>query len=264
MRISPGLVLLVFAASWLLPAQSSKEFQFAGDDPSSAALHALKSDEPPPLEKLTFGVEWRLIRAGTVTVEFWKSHASVRLESAGIVSSLFKIEDLYTANFDEPYCATSSIMNSMEGKRHHEARVTYDRTQNHAFFVERDLTKNKVIRETGTDIPNCVADVSAALMKLRGMTLDPGQSTKLAMSDGRRSAAVKVDAQEREQVKTALGTYKTIRYEADLLNGIVYTRKGRAFVWITDDDRRLPVQMRLRMNFPVGTVTLQLEKEERP
>ncbi len=48
------------------------------------------------------------------------------------------------------------------------------------------------------------------------------------------------------------------------MNGVIYTRKGRLFVWITDDARHLPVQIQLQMSFPVGTVTLQLEKEEHP
>ena len=47
-----------------------------------------------------------------------------------------------------------------------------------------------------------------------------------------------------------------------LLNGVIYPRKGRVFVWLTDDARRLPVQIRLRMQFPIGTVTLRLQKEE--
>ena len=47
-------------------------------------------------------------------------------------------------------------MESMERERHHETRVTYDRSRNHATFVERDLIKNMVVKETGTDIPNCV------------------------------------------------------------------------------------------------------------
>jgi hypothetical protein len=32
-------------------------------------------------------------------------------------------------------------------------------------------------------------------------------------------------------------------------------------VWLTDDARHLPVQMRIRMPFVIGTITLQLEKE---
>jgi hypothetical protein len=43
----------------------------------------------------------------------------------------------------------------------------------------------------------------------------------------------------------------------------VYSRKGRVFIWVTDDAQRLPVQIQLRMSFPVGTVTLRLLKEER-
>jgi hypothetical protein len=48
------------------------------------------------------------------------------------------------------------------------------------------------------------------------------------------------------------------------MNGVVYTRKGRVFVWLTDDGRKLPIQIRLRMQFPISTVTLLLQKEERP
>ena len=84
------------------------------------------------------------------------------------------------------------------------------------------------------------------------------------MSDGRRFAQVKVDAQEREEISPPLLPFKTIRYEANLLNGVVFPRKGRVFLWLTDDPRRLLVQVRLRLNFPLGSVSLQLQKEEHP
>jgi hypothetical protein len=35
------------------------------------------------------------------------------------------------------------------------------------------------------------------------------------------------------------------------------------YLWLTDDARKLPVQLRLRMQFLIGTITLQLEKEEK-
>jgi hypothetical protein len=85
----------------------------------------------------------------------------------------------------------------------------------------------------------------------------------MPVSDGHKSASVKVEAQEREEIKTPIGTYKTIRFEPYLMNGVVYNRKGRVFIWQTDDARRLPVQIQLRMAFPVGTVTLHLLKEEK-
>ncbi len=222
----------------------------------------LTTDNPQPDEKLVYGVEWRLIRGGTAVIEKFPHETAVKLDSAGIVSTLFRIQDVYTVHFEDSLCATSSMMDAMEGKRHREYRVTYDRSHNHAFFVERDLLENKVVKEGGTDTPNCVADTIGAVSKLRTMTLGMGQSAQIPVSDGRRSAAVKVAALEREEVKTPLGAYKAIKYEADLMNGVVYTRKGTVYIWLSEDARHLPVQIRLRTSFPIGTVTLALEKEE--
>ncbi len=249
MRFFSGAFVLLLAACWWLPAQSSKKTE-------------IRADPEPGAEKLTYAVEWRLIHAGTVTVETRQGQLLLHIESAGIVSSLFKVDDFLTVNYDEPDCAASSDLESMEGKRHHEKLINKDRSNNHASFVERDLLKNVVIRETGTDTPNCVMDALGALAKLRVLKLAPGQSAQLPVSDGRRFANVKVDALERQDVKTPAATYHAVRYQAALMNGVIYTRKGRLFIWITDDARHLPVQIQVQMSFPVCTVTLQLEKEE--
>jgi hypothetical protein len=154
-------------------------------------------------------------------------------------------------------------MDSIEGKRHHETRATFDRAHGRASFVERDVIKNSVIRTTETEVPPCVQEVLTALLKLRRQALSVGQSVQISMSDGRRAAPVKIEALSRETVKTPAGSYDAIQCEVFLMNGVVYTRKGRVLIWISNDERRLPVQIRLKMAFPVGTVTLQLQKEER-
>jgi hypothetical protein len=72
----------------------------------------------------------------------------------------------------------------------------------------------------------------------------------------------KVEAQQREDVKTPLGTFKTVRYEIYLFNGALYQRSAHLNIWMTDDRRRLPVQIRVRMTFTIGTITLTLDKHE--
>jgi hypothetical protein len=94
--------------------------------------------------------------------------------------------------------------------------------------------------------------------------LEPGQSRQVPMSNGRKTAYVRVEAQGREQVKIKAGTFDTIRYEVFLFNGVLYPRKADLFVWLTDDAHRLPVQIRARMSFPVGMITFELEKDEHP
>jgi len=228
---------------------------FAGPSPAAADSFT---------ERLSYTVEWRLIHAGNVVVESGPTSEVVRLESAGMVSALFKINDTYRVQFDSPFCATSSLMEAREGSRHRETAITFNRARSRAFLTEKDLVKNTIVSKTDVQIPNCAHDVITGLKQLRRTKVDVGQTVQLPVSDGRKSAAVKIEAQERERVTTPAGAFNTVRYEVNLLNGVVYSRTGRVFVWLTDDERRLPVQFRLRMNFPLGTITLQLEKDERP
>jgi Protein of unknown function (DUF3108) len=248
MRFPAGALALFLTASWLLPAQTA----------SSGA-----SAELPATERLSYDVEWRLIHAGDVTIESDQTHATMKIQSAGLVSSLYKVNDSYSVDFDRHFCASSSFLTAQEGKRHRETKVTFDSAQNRATYLERDLIKDAVIHAGQVDIPGCVHEVISAIFQLRTHALEPGQSVQLPMSDGRRAARVKLEAQAREDVKTTAGMFKTVRYEAYLLNGVIYTRKGRVQVWLSDDERHLPVQIRLRLQFPIGTITLQLEKEER-
>lgn len=235
---------------------------FAGATVLLLTAHAQTLDTPST-ERLTYDVEWRLIHAGSVVVDAQKTSARMKLLSEGMVSSLFKVDDAYGVTYDEPFCATSATLDAQEGKRHHETRITYDRTANRADYIERDLLKHTVLHTYEVPIPNCVHDVLGALISLRALKLTPGQTAQIPVSDGHRSASVKVEAQDREQIKTPTATYQTIRYETFLMNGVVYSRKGRVFIWLTDDQQRLPVQIQLRMSFPIGTVTLHLAKEEK-
>jgi hypothetical protein len=82
-------------------------------------------------------------------------------------------------------------------------------------------------------------------------------------SDGKKTVSAKVEAQQREQIKVPAGTFQTIRYEAFLFNGLLYRRPGHLYVWLTDDARKLPVRIQVRLQFTIGTITLQLEKEEK-
>jgi Protein of unknown function (DUF3108) len=213
-------------------------------------------------ERLSYTIEWRLIHAGNMVVDSGPTSDVIKLESAGMVAALYKVDDTYRVQFDSSFCASSSLMNSKEGPRHRETAINFER--NRAFLTEKDLIKNTMVSKTDVQTPNCAHEVITALKQLRRTRVEIGQSVQIPVTDGRKSAGVKVEAQERERVITPAGAFNTVRYEINLLNGVVYSRSGRVFIWLTDDERRLPVQFRLRMSFPLGTVTLELEKEEHP
>jgi hypothetical protein len=235
-----------------------------------APLALPQSSSLPTKEILHYNIEWRLFTAGKAKVELTTTtgpkpglQADLHLESSGIVSKLFKVEDEYVAMLSPTYCAQSLQMITHEGNRLRETKVTFDAETKKAIYLERDRAKNNaVVLSQETDIPPCVHDVLGGLFFIRTLNLEPGQSTQIPVSDGKKSVMVKVEAQAREDVKTPEGTFKTIRYEVYLFNGVLYKRPAHLNLWVSDDRRRLPVQIRVRMTFTIGTILLQLEKHE--
>ncbi|MBL8173493.1 MAG: DUF3108 domain-containing protein [Bryobacterales bacterium] len=222
-------------------------------------------DPPKPIETLQYGIEWRLVRAGMArlsrTPQANSSWAGdLHLESAGLVSKLYKVNDDYRVLFDSGYCVSNIHLASQEGSRRRDTKVTFNRQTKKSHYLERDLIKNNTVLEKELDTADCVQDIVAALARLRATKLAPGQSATFPMSDGKKMVQGKIDAQEKELVKTPSGEYQTIRYEAHLFNDVLFRRKAKLYVWLTEDDRKLPVQIRVRLGFPVGTITLQLEK----
>jgi len=224
----------------------------------------------PAKESFTFNIDWRLFNAGKAKVDLTtttqpraESQIKLHLESTGFVSKLFKVEDDYTVQMNGNLCAELVNMISQEGSRLRETRITFDGEAKKASYLERDRAKNNaVVLSQETEIPSCVHDVVGALFFLRTLNLEPGQSTQIPVSDGKKSVMVKVEAQAREEVKTPAGTFKTVRYEVYLFNNVLYKRNARVNVWLSDDRRRLPVQIRVRMTITIGTINLQLEKHE--
>ena len=146
--------------------------------------------------------------------------------------------------------------------RQRETKVTFDSANRKASYLERDRAKNTVFATHEIDIPPCVHDIVGGLYFLRTLNLEPGQSTEVPVSDGKKSVMAKVEAQQREEVKTPQGTFKTIRHEIYVFNDVLYRRPAHLYVWLTDDRRKLPVRVQVRMQFAIGTITLLLEKVE--
>src|SRR5579859_5449626 len=225
----------------------------------------------PAKGALQYNVEWRLIDAGKARLT-WSaverpSHpgwqVKLHLESAGLVSMLYKVLDDYTGDLGAGLCVENTHLNAHEGSRQRETTVHFDPERRKASYLERDLLTHAVVLAKETDIPPCVHDVIGGLLFLRTLNLEPGHSLQVPVSDGKKSVSAKIEAQQREQIKVPAGTFKTIRYEAFLFNNVLYRRDGHLYVWLSDDARRLPVRLQVRLHFAIGTITFELEKEDK-
>jgi hypothetical protein len=243
-------------AAWLLAAVLTAVAQAPSPPQSPSAS--------PAHETFDYSVEWRLITAGRAHLE-WNGSApdagdvKLHIWSTGIVSRLYRVDDEYSASLAPGFCAQSSFTAAREGNRHKETRVTYDAQAHKASFFEKDITKNTTTTQEVT-IPSCVHDLIGGLIALRHMKVEPGKTAQIPVSDGKKFVLAKVEAKRREVLKSNLGPVNAILYEIYLFDNVLFRRSAHLYVWITDDDRRLPVQVQVRLQFAIGTITFKMEK----
>ena len=104
---------------------------------------------PLSKETLSYTIEWRLITAGKATLQ-WNPlpdpksgyQVNLHMESTGLVSKLYRVEDDYSAMLNQALCAESSLLKSHEGSRQRETRITFDAEEKKAFYQETDRVKN--------------------------------------------------------------------------------------------------------------------------
>lgn len=220
----------------------------------------------PGRESLRYAIEWRLFTAGAARLDWSLDGRGVdtnlHIMSTGLVSKLFRVDDRYTAHLNPQLCATSTLFKAEEGFRRRETRITFDPATRTASYLERDVAKNSTILAKEIPVPPCVMDVVGALYRLRQLDIPLGKSADMPVSDGKKAIMARVEAQVKETVKTKAGDFPAIRYEAFLFNDVLYKRPGRLLLWVSDDGRRIPVQVQVRLQLHIGTITVQLEKYE--
>ncbi len=190
----------------------------------------------------------------------WQTNLTV--ESLGWVTRFYRVLDSYKVSSTQAFCGVESVLDAQEGKRHSISRLTFDKSRRKAYFEDKDLVKNQVTTKE-LDTPSCTHEITGALEALRSSNLEPGKSMLVPVTDGKKFANAKIEGQAKEPININGKNYGTIRYEAFLFDNVLYKRRGRLFIWISDDADRIPVQIRLQMGFPIGNVTVQLEKQEK-
>jgi hypothetical protein len=228
------------------------------------------SNEPirfPYPEALSYRVGWRMITAGSASLRLTAAPSdgwqlNLDLTSAGFVNQLYHVLDHYKLLANGKFCGVTANLDAQEGKRHSLATLTFDNEKHKLVAITKDLAANTT-HTADLDIPPCTYDIAGALMTLRATQLDPGMKLMLPVTEGKKLASVKVEGLSREKLALNGKNYSSIRYETFIFNNVLYRRKGRLLVWLSDDSQRIPLRLRFIFGFPLGDITLELEKVEK-
>ena len=235
--------------------------------PLTSAPDTVKTSAFPFPEKLTYRVYCRIVSAGSAIIDLssagpqtWQTNMSI--ESAGLVTRLYKVLDTYRLTSDSKFCASNSVLDAQEGKRHTITHLSFEANRRKVRYDERDLINNSS-EQKELDIPPCTHEILGALAALRTTGLEPGKTATFPITNGKKVVNAKIEAQGKESLSLNGKTYQTTRCEAFLFDNVLYKRKGRLFIWISDDADHIPVQLKLQLGFPIGNVAVLLDKQQR-
>ncbi len=233
----------------------------------SAQTHALPPPLPPPRpgfafpakQTLNYAVDWRVFPAGVVAFHLEPDgnmqRVSVTADTVGAVNLIFRVSDRFQSSFNRTTgCSESFSKQIIEGRRQVNSDLKFDYARSKAVYTEKNLISG-ISKQQDADIPSCVTDSLSAIFYAASQPMTVGQSFELSLGDTMKTIPVTMKIEGREQVSTPAGTFQTLRVEPTADAGVVKNR-GNIWIWYTDDDKHMPVQMRAR--FFWGTITFRL------
>lgn len=196
-----------------------------------------------------------------------KSSYSLRFEgevkSKGFFAKLFNLNFLQrvTSTVEpESFTIQSTKRFDQQGKRMRESETVYDRAGGKVVWTERDLRDpSREPRVFSSSFTGQIQDVLSAIYYLRTQPLDIGKNFYLKVTDSGRVYEVPVRVSERKKFKTVLGKVDTYKLDVELFGPQrLIQSDGQFSIWITADERRVPVKGRVKNEY--GTFEIKLKK----
>jgi hypothetical protein len=217
----------------------------------------------PARQTLNYSVDWRVFPAGTVTfrqeADGDVQRITVAGDSIGAVNLIYRVSDRFQSSFNRRTgCSVGFSKQLIEGHRQVNSDLKFNYAQGKGVLDEKNLVSG-ISKHQENAIPACVSDLLSAIFYTASQPLQVGQSFQVPVFDAGKNIPVTMKVEGKESIKTPSGTYQTVRVQPTADAGVVKNR-GNIWIWYTDDERHVPVQMRARLFW--GTITFQLTSVE--
>jgi hypothetical protein len=224
-------------------------------------------------EMLTFKIRYGIIRAGTATMsvkaERELNNRSVyyiltTAKSAAGFNWIYKVEDMVVSYLDKEGLFSWKFEKRLrEGKYKADLFVDYDPFQalaNVTFIRYHEDMKIKKKENYQVKTTPFILDILASFYYVRTQELQVGKSIFLTNHDKKKVNNLEVKVYKKEIIEVNAGKFNCFVVEPLLFGEGIFKQKGRLKVWLTDDQYKIPVQMKSAVL--VGNITTELEKIE--
>lgn len=209
-------------------------------------------------ESLRFAVQYGFIHAGSAWLEVpevaeYEGHRVWRLvaraQSNGFFDKVYKVRNRIESMWDH---------DSLFSWRYFEDRHEGHYTANDTIRFDPGAHEARYKNGQTYPVPAGAQDALSAFYFTRFQALPLGGSITFDYHASRKSAPLEVKILGRETIKTPAGRFKCIVIEPVLKAGGIFANNGRLVIWLTDDERRIPVLMRSKVL--IGSISVVLQE----
>jgi hypothetical protein len=210
-------------------------------------------------EKLTFSVGYKFITAGYATMQISPKPVEVSdrptyevrfdVKTTPSFDKIFKVRDRYATYLDAdgifPWRFEQSVR---EGDYSRDFSANIDQRKHVARTTEGAF-----------EVSPFVHDILSAFYFTRTLDLKrmkKGQSFLLKNFYGKKAHDLRIRVLGRERVETKAGTFDCVVIEPLVVEGGLFKNEGRIMVYMTDDDRKMPVKVASKV--VIGTIDCEL------
>lgn len=211
-----------------------------------------------PGEHLEFGVTYGPIRAGTATLEVRDMrryrdrlcyHFVSQAKSAPVFDSVYKVRDRIDALVDhEGFHTWQYRKRQREGGYSADYEIQYDPVESRATYADG----------RAFPIPERALDALSAFYFARLQPLSENAEFYIPHHSDRKTFYLRVGVLRRETVEVPAGEFDCWVLEPLVRDAGPFKHQGRVTVWITADERRMPVLMKSSVG--VGSIAVSLER----
>lgn len=211
-----------------------------------------------PGESLRFSVQYGFINAGSAWLEVQPAKGPdgrpaynlvARAESNAFFSRFYKVRNRIESLWDcEGRHSLRYAEDRREGKYRAKSEIRFDPERHEAIYPDGETVPT----------PPDVQDALSSFYYTRYQALPLGGSVVFDYHAGRKSQPLEVKVLGRERIDTPAGKFDCVAIEPVLHAGGIFKSKGRLVIWLTDDDRRMPVLMKSKVM--VGSISVVLQE----
>ncbi|MBI5418107.1 DUF3108 domain-containing protein [Candidatus Poribacteria bacterium] len=172
------------------------------------------------------------------------------------------VTETYSSRYVSFFYPVKDRVTSMVDKKKFLPYV-YEKSLNEGNYREKKVIKFDYIKGEATDkdsiykIPKWVQDPFSAIYYFRNLPLEIDKDVSFDVFDGEKNFKLLIKVIKKETIKVPAGIFNTIKIEPIVAGAKgLFKHEGKIYVWVSDDEKRIPVL--IESGVLIGAISVQL------